>query len=493
MKEEKISSTPHKIASIIPKIIPKKCEDCLYFIKKANNQYCSFYQRETSYKNPCIAHDVLKARKVAKRKANNEKISYRNPDNKLKELDADNIPVGERGYSKPNMATVPSSNTSCIKRRIICDKCGAKYKISDSELPNKEQSSKCVKCGATIIVPAKKIDHENNFNKGTLSGEESDSWYYALNGERIGPVSHQEMHELAKVGTINQETKVWSNEGDWKPAKDSVLSNLFKKPTSNIPPPLTGDDVDNKFIWTVVMIPLLGIIVELIAGTELIWLYIIANIACLVLDEKKLKAAGQKSPVTWMVFIVPVYLWKRSNLLNQKKHYFWAWIAAFVLSIMIGTGGNQAILTDGNLPHYITPSSKPVVGFKMPSTGKQVVKRKLKQTPINSTWADSLTGPQKNAVRSAKQYLSFKGFSRSGLIKQLSSDYGDGYNVADATVAVNSLNIDWNKQAVRSAKQYLSFKGFSCKGLIQQLSSSAGDGYTESQAAYGARQAGACQ
>ena len=108
------------------------------------------------------------------------------------------------------------------------------------------------------------------------------------------------------------------------------------------------------------------------------------------------------------------------------------------------------------------------------------------------TWAGSLTGPQKNAVRSAQQYLSFSGFSRGGLIQQLSSDYGDGYNVSDATVAVDSLNIDWNKQAVRSAKQYLSISGFSCKGLINQLSSSAGDKYTESQASYGARQAGAC-
>ena len=47
--------------------------------------------------------------------------------------------------------------------------------------------------------------------------------------------------------------------------------------------------------------------------------------------------------------------------------------------------------------------------------------------------------------------------------------------------------------AVRSAKQYLSMQGFSCKGLIQQLSSSAGDKYTVSQATYGAQQAGACQ
>jgi hypothetical protein len=109
------------------------------------------------------------------------------------------------------------------------------------------------------------------------------------------------------------------------------------------------------------------------------------------------------------------------------------------------------------------------------------------------TWAEGLTGPQKNAVRSAKQYLSMSGFSRGGLIQQLSSDAGDGYNVTDATVAVDSLNIDWNKQAVRSARQYLSMMGFSCKGLIEQLSSSAGDKYTVSQATYGAQQAGACQ
>jgi len=109
-----------------------------------------------------------------------------------------------------------------------------------------------------------------------------------------------------------------------------------------------------------------------------------------------------------------------------------------------------------------------------------------------STWAQSLNGPQNNAVRSAKQYLSISGFSRSGLIQQLSSNAGDGYKVADATVAVDSLNIDWNKQAVRSAKQYLSISGFSCKGLIEQLSSNAGDRYTKSQATYGAQQAGAC-
>ena len=106
--------------------------------------------------------------------------------------------------------------------------------------------------------------------------------------------------------------------------------------------------------------------------------------------------------------------------------------------------------------------------------------------------AQGLTGPQKNAVRSAESYLGFSGFSRDGLIEQLSSSAGDGYSVADATAAVDSLSVDWNEQAARSAQQYLSMMGFSCNGLIEQLSSDAGDKYTVSQATYGAKQAGAC-
>ena len=105
---------------------------------------------------------------------------------------------------------------------------------------------------------------------------------------------------------------------------------------------------------------------------------------------------------------------------------------------------------------------------------------------------DSLTGPQRNALRSAKQYLSMSGFSRDGLIGQLSSDAGDGYSVADATAAVDSLDVDWNENAAKSAAQYLNMSGFSCQGLIEQLSSDAGDKYTVEQATFGARQAGAC-
>jgi hypothetical protein len=87
----------------------------------------------------------------------------------------------------------------------------------------------------------------------------------------------------------------------------------------------------------------------------------------------------------------------------------------------------------------------------------------------------NLTPSHRNAVRSAQSYLDLKGFSRQGLIDQLSSEYGDQYPVEDATIAVDSLGADWTAQAGRSAQSYLDLKGFSRQGLIDQLSSAYGD------------------
>ncbi|MFN3456484.1 MAG: Ltp family lipoprotein [Novosphingobium sp.] len=105
---------------------------------------------------------------------------------------------------------------------------------------------------------------------------------------------------------------------------------------------------------------------------------------------------------------------------------------------------------------------------------------------------DALTPAQRNAVRSARQYLDMSGFSRAGLIQQLSSNAGEAFDKADATAAVDSLDVDWNEEAAESAKAYVEMSGFSCRGLIEQLSSSAGEKFTRSQAEYGAKQAGAC-
>ena len=104
----------------------------------------------------------------------------------------------------------------------------------------------------------------------------------------------------------------------------------------------------------------------------------------------------------------------------------------------------------------------------------------------------ALTVAQQNAVQSAKDYLNTQAFSRTGLIGQLSSSYGDGFAKPVATFAVDYLHVNWKAEAVKSAKEYLQTSSFSCANLIQQLESSYGEGFTHAQAVYGVHKTGLC-
>jgi hypothetical protein len=155
-----------------------------------------------------------------------------------------------------------------------------------------------------------------------------------------------------------------------------------------------------------------------------------------------------------------------------------------IVAFLVVTAAIGSILGDGSsspspsaATSTVSPGAEPNAG----ATGN-----------VANASARQLTPAQRNAVRSAEAYLRMSGFSRQGLIDQLSSEYGEKFSVADATIAVDNLDVDWNAQAARSAAAYLQMSGFSCQGLIDQLSSSHGEKYTVSQAAYGAKQAGIC-
>lgn len=92
---------------------------------------------------------------------------------------------------------------------------------------------------------------------------------------------------------------------------------------------------------------------------------------------------------------------------------------------------------------------------------------------------ESVSSGKRNALRSAKDYLSVMPFSYSGLIEQL--EY-EGYSNSEATYAADNCGADWYEQAVKSAKQYLEVMAFSRSGLIDQLEY---EGYTHDQAVYG--------
>lgn len=104
-------------------------------------------------------------------------------------------------------------------------------------------------------------------------------------------------------------------------------------------------------------------------------------------------------------------------------------------------------------------------------------------TSSNVSTPSPTTG-EKNALRSAREYLNFSAFSYTGLINQL--EY-EGYSTEEATYAADNCNANWNEQAAKSAKEYLDMSSFSRQELINQLIY---EGYTQEQAEYGVTQNG---
>lgn len=172
------------------------------------------------------------------------------------------------------------------------------------------------------------------------------------------------------------------------------------------------------------------------------------------------------------------------------------WITAGVLVVLIiiagVTGGessdnesedaapktSQPVPTENTAPKADSPSSP--TERPAPAATETPTPR-TSAPPATTTRTERARTPgQANAIRAAQQYLSISGFSRTGLISQLEFE---GYSTADATYAVDHLDIDWNEQAVRSAETYMDVMPFSQSGLAEQLEF---DGYTPAQAAHGA-------
>ncbi len=58
------------------------------------------------------------------------------------------------------------------------------------------------------------------------------------------------------------------------------------------------------------------------------------NIILSIADEKKLRKAGYDTSKMGSAWLIPVYLFRRAELLNQKNAYFWVWLIMFILSLL---------------------------------------------------------------------------------------------------------------------------------------------------------------
>lgn len=182
---------------------------------------------------------------------------------------------------------------------------------------------------------------------------------------------------------------------------------------------------------------------------------------------------------------------KTSPWKKFRKWPTWAQITTALVGVMLLIG----IVTPTEKKKS-TPKTVTVAGSRAPvpieqddASGNAVpIEPEAQPKPVKKTpKKPELTSGQERAIEAAQQYVDMSGFSKAGLIQQLSSPYGSGFSKADATFAVNHIEVNWTSEAVESARSYLEMSPMSESELIQQLSSSAGEQYTLAQAKYAVR------
>jgi len=183
------------------------------------------------------------------------------------------------------------------------------------------------------------MDNQNQANQ---------SWYYAIEGVRSGPISRDELQNKVKSGELARDSVIWS-EGmpSWITVNASDFSAYILQEG---PPPLSVNHTNNNYIWGLATAPLWGTVCQValthlwaeIKGgwvfyKEMWWVVVICNILMSVLDYKALKAAGHNIDRLkgWMLAIVPVYIYNRDKLLGSDLTRFWIWIGAWIASLFM--------------------------------------------------------------------------------------------------------------------------------------------------------------
>jgi len=197
-----------------------------------------------------------------------------------------------------------------------------------------------------------------------------DEWHYELNGSRKGPINKTEIIKLIKENLLNEENLIWKKDfHDWTKLKDTDFKIFFYK---NLPPPLTGNKVNNTFIWILAFAPIWATILEhILFEKDSILFWIAVNSVLAIIDDFKLKKAGHHTNnLIWAFVFIPVYLWRRASLTKQSKSYFWVWIVSLILSVLVlqeyDINGNQTSFQDESIhEEYIEENVATYVTFNI--------------------------------------------------------------------------------------------------------------------------------
>lgn len=86
---------------------------------------------------------------------------------------------------------------------------------------------------------------------------------------------------------------------------------------------------NNVLVWIIAFIPVIGAFFSF--GSIV---FFAVNAILTYIDENNLKKCGYDTSVLGNAWLIPVYLYNRSKLLNQNKAYFVIWCITFVISCL---------------------------------------------------------------------------------------------------------------------------------------------------------------
>lgn len=165
-------------------------------------------------------------------------------------------------------------------------------------------------------------------------------WHYSVAGERFGPASQDQVAALIRNNRIPADSVVWNQTfPDWIPIMKTQFAPLFTHDAS-IPPPLTGEAVKNTLVWVLAFAPVIGVFLEGLVSEitgiapDYLWFITLSlNIVLSYQDSILLKKAGHDTRKMGVVFLIPVYLFKRATILKQSNAYFIVWCVTFTLML----------------------------------------------------------------------------------------------------------------------------------------------------------------